>query len=111
MAVVRISESDAARDFAGLLDRVRAGEEIVIEKAAAVAVLLHIAAESPLRLLSESLRLAKEHGSTVMLDGGFADDLKAAVESHPESLENPWGQSSTPASSLPPSSGQVQSKS
>jgi hypothetical protein len=70
---------------------VRAGEEIVIEKEAAPAVLLRIAAESPLRLLSESLRLAREHASLVTLDGSFADDLKAAVESHPESLEIPWG--------------------
>jgi prevent-host-death family protein len=91
MAAIRISESDATRDFAGLLDRVRAGEEIVIVKEAAPAVLLRIAAEAPVRRLSESLRLAKEHGSAVTLDGSFADDLKAAVESHPESLENPWG--------------------
>jgi hypothetical protein len=54
-------------------------------------VLLRIAGEAPLRLLSESLRLAREHGSAVTLDGGFAADLEAAVESHPESLENPWG--------------------
>jgi prevent-host-death family protein len=91
MAPIHISESDATRDFAGLLDRVRAGEEIVIVKEAVPPVLLRVAAEAPLRLLSESLRLAKEHGSVVTLDGGFAADLEAAVESHPESLENPWG--------------------
>jgi hypothetical protein len=31
MATYRISEAEAARDFAGLLARVRAGEEVVIE--------------------------------------------------------------------------------
>jgi hypothetical protein len=28
--------------------------------------------------------LSKEHGSTVTLDGGFARDLEAVVDSHPE---------------------------
>ena len=91
MALIRISESEAARDFAGLLARVRAGEEIVIEKEASPAVVLRVATERPLRRLSESLRMAREHGSTVTLDGGFARDLEAAVNSHPETLENPWG--------------------
>ena len=31
MAVIHISEAEAARDFAGLLARVRAGTEVVIE--------------------------------------------------------------------------------
>jgi antitoxin (DNA-binding transcriptional repressor) of toxin-antitoxin stability system len=90
MAVIHISEAEAARDLHGLLARVRAGEEIVIEKEASPAVVLRVA-ERPLRRLSESLRLAKEHGSTVTLDGGFARDLEAVVNSHPEPLENPWG--------------------
>lgn len=91
MAVIHISEAEAARDLHGLLARVRAGEEIVIEKEASPAVVLRVAVERPLRRLSESLRLAKEHGSTVTLDGGFARDLEAVVNSHPEPLENPWG--------------------
>jgi prevent-host-death family protein len=91
MAVIHISEADAARDFTGLLARVRAGEEIVIEKEASPAVVLRVAAERPLRRLSESLRLAREHGSDVTLDGGFARDLEAIINSHPEPLKNPWG--------------------
>ena len=79
MAVVHIPEAEAARDLPGLLARVRAGEEIVIEKEAAPAVVLRVAAERPLRRLSESLRLAKEHGSTATLDSGFAHDLEAVI--------------------------------
>ena len=90
MATIHISEADAYRDFAGLLARVRAGAEVVIEDAASPAVVLRTAVEPSLRRLSESLRLAKEHGSTVTLDGGFARDLEAVVNSHPESLGNPW---------------------
>jgi antitoxin (DNA-binding transcriptional repressor) of toxin-antitoxin stability system len=91
MATIHISEADACRDFAGVLARVRAGAEVVIEDPASPAVVLRTAVEPPLRRLSESLRLAKEHGSTVTLDGGFARDLEAVVNSHPEPLENPWG--------------------
>jgi prevent-host-death family protein len=60
--VIHISETDAERNFASLLARVRAGAEVVIEHdAQPVAVVLP--AEPHVRLLSESLRLAKEHGS------------------------------------------------
>jgi antitoxin (DNA-binding transcriptional repressor) of toxin-antitoxin stability system len=90
MAVIHISEAEAARDFAGLLARVRAGAEVVIDDDASPAVVLRVAAELPVRRLSESLRLAKEHGSTVTLDGGFAHDLEAAINSHPEPLKSSW---------------------
>lgn len=87
---IHISEEEAARDFAGLMNRVRAGAEVVIESESGklpVAVLRP--AEPQVRLLSESLRLAKEHASTATLDGDFARDLEAAVNSHREPLEPP----------------------
>ena len=90
MGVIHIPEAEAMRDFAGLLARVRAGEEIFIEKEASPAVVLRVATKRPLRLLSESLRLAKEHGSTATLDGDFGRDLEAVINSHPEPLENLW---------------------
>jgi hypothetical protein len=37
-----------------------------------------------------ALDLAKEHDSTVTLDGGFAADLEAIINSHPEPLESLW---------------------
>ncbi len=90
MAVVHISEADASRDFAALLARARAGAEIVIEDDSSPALVLRLAVERPVRLLSESLRMAKENGSSTTLDGGFARDLEAAVDSHPEALKSPW---------------------
>jgi prevent-host-death family protein len=87
---IHISEEEAARDFAGLMNRVRAGAEVVIESESGklpVAVLRP--AEPHVRLLSESLRLAKEHASTATLDGDFARDLEAAINSHREPLEPP----------------------
>jgi hypothetical protein len=90
MAIIHISEADASRDFAALLARVRAGAEIVIEDNSSPAVVLRLAVERPVRLLSESLRMAKENGASATLDGGFARDLEAAVDSHPEPLKSPW---------------------
>jgi hypothetical protein len=46
-------------------------------------------AEPYVRLLSESLRLAREHGSTATLDEDFAKDVEAAIESHREPLNPP----------------------
>jgi antitoxin (DNA-binding transcriptional repressor) of toxin-antitoxin stability system len=85
-----MSAAEAARDFPGLLARVRAGAEVVIEDPSASPVVLRPAAEPSLRRLSESLRLAKEYASTVTLDGGFGKDLEAVLNSHPEPLNNPW---------------------
>ena len=91
MATIRISAAEAARDFNGLLARVRAGAEFVIEDPSAPSVVLRPASEPSLRRLSESLRLAKEGASIATLDGGFGKDLEGAVNSHPEPLENYWG--------------------
>ncbi len=41
------------------------------------------------RLLSESLRLAKERGSIATLDEEFGSDLDAVVSSHREPLAPP----------------------
>ena len=86
--VIHISDAEAASDFASLLARVRAGAEIVIEHDARPVAVMR-PAESHVRLLSESLRLAREHGSTATLDPDFAKDVEAAIESHREPLSPP----------------------
>jgi prevent-host-death family protein len=86
--IIRISEAEAARDFAGLLARVRAGAEIIIgDGASPVAVVRP--AEPHVRRLSESLRLAKESASSITLDEGFAHDLEDVLKSHREPLNPP----------------------
>jgi hypothetical protein len=42
-----------------------------------------------LRLLSESLRVAKERGSSATVDGDFGYDLEAVVSSHGQPLTPP----------------------
>jgi antitoxin (DNA-binding transcriptional repressor) of toxin-antitoxin stability system len=86
--VIYISEAEAASDFAGLMERVRAGAEIVIENGKLPIAVLR-PAEPHVRLLSESLRLAKDHGSTATLDPDFSRDLETAIDSHKEPLNPP----------------------
>ena len=85
---IRVSEAEAANDFASLLARVRAGAEVVIERDAEAVAVIRPAAPH-VRLLSESLRLAKERGSNATLDGDFGRDLEAVVSSHREPLTPP----------------------
>jgi antitoxin (DNA-binding transcriptional repressor) of toxin-antitoxin stability system len=86
--VIHISEAEAATDFASVMSKVRAGAEVVIEKDARPVAVVK-APEPVLWLLSESLRLIRERGSTATLDGGFAKDVEEAIESHREPLDPP----------------------
>lgn len=86
--VIDISEAEATRDFGSLLVRVRAGAEFIIKDGSQPIAVVR-PAEPPIRRLSESLQLAREHGSTATLDENFAKDVEAAVEAHRESLNPP----------------------
>jgi len=85
--VIRISDAEAASDFASLLERVRTGAEIVIEHDARPVAVLH-AAEPVRRSISECIALLPED-STATIDPDFAKDVEAAVDSHREPLNPP----------------------
>jgi antitoxin (DNA-binding transcriptional repressor) of toxin-antitoxin stability system len=87
MATIHISEADAARDFAGLLARVRAGAEIVIESDAAPVAVLRTPAP-PRRSIEECIALLPED-STATIDEDFARDVQEAVAAHREPLNPP----------------------
>ena len=91
MATIHISEADAVRDFAGLMAHVRLGAEIVIEsEAARRGVMRPAVPDWPRRDCSpKSSQPPKQRGSSALLDGGFARDLEAVVNSHPEPLNPP----------------------
>ncbi|HZU10841.1 MAG TPA: hypothetical protein VFA02_13140 [Pseudacidobacterium sp.] len=76
-------ETEAARDFAALLARVRAGDEVVIETESAPAVVLRMDVGPRGRLLSESIALAEAHakelGFEPVLDTDFAADLEDII--------------------------------
>lgn len=86
--VIHISEAEAASDFASLLDRVRAGAEIVIENGGRPVVILR-PAEGTRRTISECIALAKAHeeetGKAPVLDADFAEDLEEIL-----SHRKPW---------------------
>jgi antitoxin (DNA-binding transcriptional repressor) of toxin-antitoxin stability system len=87
MATIHISEADACRDFAGLLARVRAGAEVVIEDAASPVAVLRTPAP-PRRTIEECLALLPAD-SPATIDEDFASDVAAAVASHREPLNPP----------------------
>jgi antitoxin (DNA-binding transcriptional repressor) of toxin-antitoxin stability system len=94
MATIHIPEAEAARDFPGLLARVRAGEEIVIENEASPAVVLRIAVEPRGRLLSESIAMAEAHakelGYEPRMDPEFAADLEEIIRNRKPRDTSAW---------------------
>lgn len=94
MAVTHIPETEAARDLAGLLARVRAGEEIVIEREASPDVVLRVADEPRGRLLSESIALAEAHakklGYEPRMDPDFAADLEEIIRNREPRDTSAW---------------------
>jgi antitoxin (DNA-binding transcriptional repressor) of toxin-antitoxin stability system len=86
--VIHISDSEAASDFASLLDRVRKGAEIVIEHDARPIAVLH-SADPMRRTISDCIALAKAHeeetGKAPVLDADFAEDVEKIT-----SNRKPW---------------------
>jgi antitoxin (DNA-binding transcriptional repressor) of toxin-antitoxin stability system len=85
--VIHVSEAEAASDFAALLERVRAGAEVVIEKDSRPVAILRPFEESRGLLLSEMLARAEARGSTATLDGDFGRDVEDGINSHREPLK------------------------
>lgn len=87
MATIHISATEAARDFAALLARVRAGEEIVIEEDSLTVAVLHTPTP-PRRSIEECIALLPED-SPATIDEDFARDVEEAVAAHREPLNPP----------------------
>jgi len=86
--VTHISESEAAAtDVATLLARVRAGEEIVIEKDRRPIAVLRLP-EPVRRTVAECISLLPGD-STATIDADFSKDVETAVASHREPLDPP----------------------
>jgi antitoxin (DNA-binding transcriptional repressor) of toxin-antitoxin stability system len=87
MATFHISEVEAARDFAALLARVRAGAEVVIERDATPVAMLTMPVP-PRRSIEECIALLPPD-SAATIDKDFASDVAATIAAHPESLNPP----------------------
>jgi antitoxin (DNA-binding transcriptional repressor) of toxin-antitoxin stability system len=87
VSTYHISEAEAARDFAALLVRVRAGEQVVIESGRFPVAIMHLPSPPP-RTLEEAIALLPEDSKAVM-DEEFARDVEAAITAHREPLNPP----------------------
>lgn len=86
--VLHVSEADAVRDMASILQRVRAGMEVVIERDTEPVAVVRAAAPVR-RTISECIALAKAHeeetGQAPTLDPDFAADVEEIIRSR-----KPW---------------------
>jgi antitoxin (DNA-binding transcriptional repressor) of toxin-antitoxin stability system len=77
MATFHISEAEAARDLRGLLDRVRAGAEVIIESGSSPIAVIHAPAP-PRRSIEECIALLPAD-STATIDEDFARDTQGSL--------------------------------
>lgn len=93
MATIHMSESEAASDFPGLMARIRAGEEVVIESGVHPVAVIRPAG-LPRRSISESLDLAKKSaerlGYEPFMDSGFADDMEEIIRNRRPADHSAW---------------------
>ncbi|HTS49925.1 MAG TPA: hypothetical protein VMH05_18380 [Bryobacteraceae bacterium] len=91
MAQVHITEAELARDLHSVLEKVRQGTEVIVERDHAPVALIQ-PPPRPGRLLSECIALAESHGTSVTLDDEFGKDLEDIIQSHREPLDaSQWG--------------------
>lgn len=83
-----MTEAEVARDFYGVLERVRQGLEAVVdEEQRAVAVIRSALPKG--RLLSECVALAEARGCTATLDNGFMKDVEEGIASRSQGWKPP----------------------
>jgi antitoxin (DNA-binding transcriptional repressor) of toxin-antitoxin stability system len=93
MARIHISEAEAARDFAALMARVRAGAKVVIENGTLPVAVIH--SPVPARhSIAECIALARKHeeetGEIPVLDADFASDVEEIVRNRKPWNPPPW---------------------
>jgi antitoxin (DNA-binding transcriptional repressor) of toxin-antitoxin stability system len=85
MSTVRMNENEVTANFAGVLEKIRNGVEIIVEQDhRPVAVIRAPLPEG--RLLSECIRLAEARGTTAIPDEGFMKDVEEGIAER----SKPW---------------------
>jgi len=99
MEPLHISEADAARDLAKVLNLVQAGSEVVIERNAQPFAVIRAAATARCTI-SECIAMAEAHeketGNAPMLDEDFAADIEDIVRNRKHWNPPTWDWSSIP---------------
>lgn len=88
MATVRISEAEAAGNFAGLMAQVRAGAEVVIESGSAPVAVIRPVAHPPMSFAERLAQLPTQ--SAAVMDAAFASDVQAGIEAGRDPLNPAW---------------------
>jgi antitoxin (DNA-binding transcriptional repressor) of toxin-antitoxin stability system len=92
MAQVHMSEAELARDVHAVIEKVRQGAEVIVERDHQPVAVLRAAVPRPWTI-SESIAIAaqrdKDRGYTVRLDPAFAADVEQIVGDR-----KPWNPSS-----------------
>jgi hypothetical protein len=83
-----MTEAELARDPHAVLERVRQGAEVIVERDATPVAVIK-APQFRGRSLDECIAQAKAHGSHATLDEDFAKDLEDIINSHREPLTPP----------------------
>jgi antitoxin (DNA-binding transcriptional repressor) of toxin-antitoxin stability system len=85
MATVHMTAAEVAKDIAAVLDKVRQGDEIVVEQDhRPVAVIKTPKPEG--RMISEVITDLKARGSNAVMDDDFARDIEEGIKA----LRQPW---------------------
>jgi antitoxin (DNA-binding transcriptional repressor) of toxin-antitoxin stability system len=82
---LHISEADLARDVRTILQRLKTGDEIIVERDAQPVAVIRAAAPVRRRISECTAMLPPD--STVTIDPEFAKDVDAAITAHREALE------------------------
>ena len=92
--VVHISEAEAANNFGALMERVRAGAEVIIERDTKPLAVVRPAEVVRGRPISECIALAEAHakelGYEPTLDADFAADLEEIINSRKSRNTPTW---------------------
>lgn len=83
--VLHIWQSDAVKDIAALLEKIRQGSEVIIEEDHCPIAVIK-APSSAGRRISEVIRELEARGSDAIIDDSFAADIQAGIEASSE----PW---------------------
>ena len=85
MAVLHISEAELARDLSAMLDKVRQGVEVVIERDSRPVAILKAPPVTG-RRISEVIAALDAAGTHAAIDEDFARDVEEGIRAHRE----PW---------------------
>ncbi|HTU48888.1 MAG TPA: hypothetical protein VMF91_27750 [Bryobacteraceae bacterium] len=85
MPTIHMSETEVARDFAAVLEKVRQGSEVVVEQDHRPVAVIR-STQPAAKMISEVIADLERRGSDAVMDEDFARDIQAGIDSHRE----PW---------------------